>query len=155
MISQTLLALRVMRCGLLAALLTLAPAAAFAQAGVVGLWRTVDDATGEPKALVRITEKDGVFAGKIERLFKTDPKWSGLCESCRDARKGQPVLGMVILTSMKLQGDDYVGGEILDPESGNVYRCKMRLVDSGRALEVRGFIGIALFGRTQVWQREK
>jgi uncharacterized protein (DUF2147 family) len=52
-------------------------------------------------------------------------------------------------------GDEYQGGEILDPENGKVYRVKMNLQDRGRTLHVRGFIGFSLFGRTQIWIREE
>ena len=125
------------------------------QSTPVGLWRTVDDATGKAKALVRIVEASGVLSGRIEHLFDPDPKWNGRCDKCRDERKDQPVLGMTILSGARKDGDDYKGGEILDPENGNLYRCMLRVTDAGDRLEVRGFIGIALFGRTQVWLREK
>ena len=65
------------------------------------------------------------------------------------------MLGMVILTDLRKDGDQYTGGKILDPQNGNVYRCNVRVVDGGKKLEVRGFIGVSLFGRTQVWQREQ
>src|SRR5262249_15992830 len=120
----------------------------------VGLWRTIDDATGKPKALVRITERDGTFFGRIEQIFDPDPKWDGLCSRCRDERKDQPVIGMTILRNLREEGGQFSGGDILDPERGQVYRCRVRLIDGGQRLEVRGFIGITLFGRTQIWARE-
>ena len=126
-----------------------------AQPTPAGLWRTVDDATGKAKALVRVIDADGVMSGRIEHLFDPDPKWDGRCDRCRDHRKDQPVLGLTILTNVRKDGDSYKGGEILDPENGNVYRCILRLIDGGDRLEVRGYIGIALFGRTQFWVREK
>ena len=126
-----------------------------AQSTPIGLWRTVDDATGKARALVRIVETSGVLSGRIEHLFDPDPKWDGRCDKCRDERKDQPVLGMTILSGARRDGADYRGGEILDPENGNVYRCILRVTGAGDRLEVRGFIGIALFGRTQIWVREK
>ena len=121
----------------------------------VGLWSTIDDATGKAKALVRIVENAGVLSGRIEQIFNPDLGWDGRCSKCRDKRKDQPVLGMRILTNVRKAVDEYVGGEILDPENGNVYSCKLHLSDDGQTLEVRGFIGISLFGRTQVWIRHK
>ena len=122
---------------------------------MTGEFVAIDEASGKPKALVRISEQDGAFTGRIERLLDADPKWDGRCDRCRDERKDQPVLGMVILTDLRKDGDQYTGGKILDPQNGNVYRCNVRVVDGGKKLEVRGFIGVSLFGRTQVWQREQ
>ena len=53
------------------------------------------------------------------------------------------------------QGDEYQDGEILDPETGKVYRVKMKIEDEGKKLLVRGFIGFSLLGRTQIWLREE
>ena len=137
------------------AVLALFSCAANAQTTPVGLWRTVDDSSGKTKALIRIFERYGALWGRIEKILERDPAWNGLCDRCRDDRKDQPVEGMVILTNLKQQGTEYSGGEILDPESGTVYRCRVKIIDSGKALEVRGYIGTPLFGRTQVWLREK
>jgi uncharacterized protein (DUF2147 family) len=118
------------------------------------LWQTIDDETGQPKALVRIRDEAGVLTGRIEKLFnpsRPDP----VCEQCSDERKGQPIEGMTILTGLKRTEDGWEGGEILDPNKGKVYRAKARLVDGGSRLEVRGFVGVSLFGRTQTWIREK
>jgi uncharacterized protein (DUF2147 family) len=135
--------------------IALAIGTAGAQTAPTGLWRTIDDATGKPKSLVRIVEQDGVLSGRIERLFDPDPKWDGRCDRCRDERKDQPVLGMTILTNMRKDRDGYSDGEILDPENGHVYRCRLRVAEGGTRLEVRGFVGLSLFGRTQVWLREQ
>lgn len=61
---------------------------------------------------------------------------------------------MTILWGLKMNGDEWSGGEILDPDNGKIYRCKMTLSEDGTQLSVRGFIGIALIGRTQTWHRE-
>ena len=122
----------------------------------VGLWKTIDDNTGKPRGLVRIMEVNGEYQGKVEKIFTVpgedpDPK----CEKCDGARQNQPVIGMTILWGLKKQGDEYQGGAILDPESGNVYRARMKLDGEGGKLSVRGFIGFALLGRTQTWVRDK
>src|SRR5215472_7880281 len=120
----------------------------------VGLWKTIDDNTGKPRGLVRIMEVNGEYQGKVEKIFTApgedpDPK----CEKCDGARRNQPVIGMTILWGLTKQGDEYQGGEILDPENGNVYRARMKLIDNGQKLDVRGFIGFSLFGRSQIWLR--
>jgi len=122
-------------------------------ASPAGLWRTFDDKTGKARGLVRIYEEDGAFWGKVEAAL--DPARAGRkCDACTDERKGQPVVGMVILRNMKKDGSEFTGGDILDAENGSVYRCKFKLSDGGRKLVVRGFLGVSLFGRSQTWTRE-
>jgi len=122
----------------------------------VGLWKTIDDNTGQAKGLVRIREVNGQYEGKIEKAFpKPGEDPAPRCEKCDGTRRNQPVLGMTFLWGFTKQGDEYQGGEILDPENGKIYRAKMKLADGGKKLEVRGFIGISLFGRSQIWLREE
>jgi len=118
----------------------------------IGRWKTIDDKTGKPKAIVRIYEENGKLFGKIEATLQPDAK--KFCDKCKDQRKDQPIVGMVIVRGMQQKGDEYTGGDILDPDNGSVYRCKMRLEDGGRKLSVRGFIGFSLLGRSQTWTRE-
>ena len=143
---------------LAAALLALAAPALRAQAPAspVGLWKNIDDETKQPKALIRISEKDGVISGRIEKIL-TD-KTDAVCDKCTDDRKDQPVQGMTIVTGIRRnaeQPDLYDGGSILDPNNGKVYRSQMRLTEGGKKLEVRGYIGLPLLGRTQTWLREE
>jgi uncharacterized protein (DUF2147 family) len=122
----------------------------------VGLWKTIDDHTGKPRGLVRVTQVDGEYQAKVEKIFpKPGEDPNPRCEQCAGTRHDQPVIGMIILWGLTKQGDEYQGGEILDPENGKVYRVKMKLDDGGTTLQVRGFIGFSLFGRTQIWIREK
>jgi len=138
-------------------LLVLSSAAVFAaELSPVGVWKTIDDQTGKPRGLVRITEVNGQYQGRIERAFPLpgeDP--NPKCDKCSGVRRDQPVVGMVILWGLTKQGDEYQAGEILDPENGKIYRAKMTLEDDGKTLHVRGFIGFSLLGRTQVWLREE
>jgi uncharacterized protein (DUF2147 family) len=121
-----------------------------------GLWRTVDDHTGKPRGLVRITEINGQYEGRVEKTFpKPGEDPNPKCEKCEGARQNQPVVDMTILWGLKKQGEEYQGGEILDPENGKVYRARMKLEDNGKKLDVRGFIGFSLFGRSQIWIREE
>jgi uncharacterized protein (DUF2147 family) len=139
----------------LAALPALPAAAADALAATadspVGLWKTIDDKTGAPRAIVRIYEQDGRLFGKVEGSF-TPGAEHRVCEVCTDDRKGQPMLGLIIIRNMKRAGDEYSGGDILDPETGSVYHCKLH-VEGGTRLVLRGYIGFSLLGRNQIWQR--
>ncbi|HEY1315152.1 MAG TPA: DUF2147 domain-containing protein [Steroidobacteraceae bacterium] len=119
----------------------------------IGLWRTVDDKTGAPRALVRIYLQDGKYFGRIEQSF-TPGAETRVCAACSDARKNQPIIGLVIIRDVTLRDGVYGGGDILDPDSGSVYRCKFHLENGGATLVVRGFIGFSLLGRSQTWQRQ-
>ena len=124
---------------------------AFAQSPA-GLWKTIDDATGKEKAMVRITESAGVFTGKVEKLL--DPtKQDSKCDDCTDSRKGQPVLGLTIIRNIKKGESHWEGGDILDAANGKVYRARLTLSADNKKLDVKGYIGTPLFGRTQTWSR--
>ncbi|HEY0065698.1 MAG TPA: DUF2147 domain-containing protein [Telluria sp.] len=128
----------------------------FAQeASPVGLWKNIDDVTGKTKALIRISEDKGELRGQIEKLYPAageDP--NPRCTACSGPKKDQPVIGMVFMSGLKKNGDEYSGGEILDPDNGKVYRSKLNLVDGGKKLNVRGYVGMPMFGRSQVWVRQ-
>lgn len=127
-----------------------------AEPSPVGLWKTIDDNSGQPRGLIRIREFHGRLEGIVEKGFpKPGENQPPKCDKCDGARHNQPILGMTILWGLTKQGDEYQGGEILDPESGKIYRAKMKLIDNGKKLEVRGFIGVSLFGRSQIWLREE
>jgi uncharacterized protein (DUF2147 family) len=117
-----------------------------------GLWRTFDDHTGEARGLVRIYEQNGAFYGKIEQSF-TPGAENRVCTACDDERKNQPMIGLVIMRHVAWDDDEYTGGDILDPDTGSVYRCKFQLQDSGQKLRLRGYLGISLLGRSQIWER--
>ena len=120
----------------------------------VGLWKTVNE-KGEPEGLVRISEVAGELRATVEKVYSPPaPEPDPLCELCTGERKNKRVIGMQIVSGLRWDGEHYSGGEILDPNNGKSYRCLMRVVDDGRKLEVRGYIGISLFGRTQVWLRD-
>jgi uncharacterized protein (DUF2147 family) len=129
---------------------------ALAESTPAGLWRTIDDHSGKEKSLVRIVEVNGEFRGTIEKLFREpgeEPNPN--CEKCPGDKKNRPVVGMMILTGLRKDNSLWSGGEILDPQNGKTYKCKVWLENKGRDLHVRGFIGMALLGRTQVWKREE
>ena len=134
----------------------LLPLAAHAQqASPAGRWRSIDDATGKPKAVIEIHDAgNGTLSARIVQVLDTKDGPNPLCTACEGTRRNQPIVGMHIAWGLKPQGRSWGGGRILDPENGKEYSVKMTTVAGGRKLEVRGFIGMALLGRTQVWVRE-
>lgn len=128
--------------------LLLLSAPAFAQNSIVGTWRTIDDETGEPKSLVRIEERDGVFVGHIVQLLPE----GRVCEDCAEEYDGRDLRGLQIIRDLRRDGDEWSGGRITDPKSGRTYRLNARL-DGPNRLRLRGFIGISALGRTQTWER--
>lgn len=127
--------------------------AACAQVTPVGVWRNIDDKTKQPKAEITITESAGVLSGKITKRLAADAKPDDKCDECKDARKGQPIVGLEIIRGAKkdAEADKWTGGKILDPENGKEYTLTMTPEDGGKKLAVRGSIGP--FGRTQTWVR--
>ncbi|MCG1042289.1 DUF2147 domain-containing protein [Mycetohabitans sp. B8] len=122
----------------------------------MGVWQTIDDHTGQPKAWVQIAqEADGTLSGKIVKGLAANNQPDHRCTACTDARKNQLMLGMTIIDGMKQDGDSWKGGHILDPENGKIYKCKMHVEDNGQKLVVRGYIGVSLIGRSQIWNRQQ
>ncbi|MDB5835421.1 MAG: hypothetical protein JWR14_5251 [Caballeronia sp.] len=142
---------------MLAGALLASAAASMAQAASpTGLWQTIDDKTGQPKALVQIVEDgDGTLTGKILTGLGSNDDPNRRCTACTDSRKDQLMKGMTIINGMKSDGDTWDGGQILDPENGKLYKCKMHLDDGGQKLVVRGYIGVSLLGRSQTWVRQQ
>lgn len=137
-------------------LLACAALTAQAQSSPAGLWKTIDDESKQEKSLVRIAESGGSFTGRIEKLLDPAAKPDAKCDKCGDARKDQPMLGLTIIRNVKQSADDtalWDGGDILDPNNGKVYKVRLKPVDGGKKLEVRGYIGAPLLGRTQTWVR--
>ena len=125
-----------------------------AEASPLGYWTTIDDHTHEARSIVEIGEHDGALSGRIVKLFrKPDEIQDPVCKECSGARHDARVIGMEILWGVRRSGDEWNGGEILDPETGSTYRVTLRPAPDGRTLDVRGFIGFSLLGRTQVWER--
>jgi uncharacterized protein (DUF2147 family) len=151
------IALRTARQAALAGVLLASAVTAMAQAdSPVGTWQTIDDHTGQPKALVQIAQDgSGALNGKVIKGLGANDQPDRRCTACTDARKDQPILGMTIISDMKRDGDAWDHGQILDPENGKLYKCKMHLEDGGTKLVVRGYIGVSLLGRSQTWIRQQ
>ena len=126
---------------------------AFAQSTPVGLWRNIDDKTGEAKAEIRITENAGVLNGRIEKILRKDAKPDEKCVECKDERKDQPMVGLEIIRGVKksADGEGWQDGKILDPENGREYKLRLTPIEGGAKLQVRGSFGP--FWRTQTWVR--
>jgi uncharacterized protein (DUF2147 family) len=144
-----------MKTWITAAALCIAAPFACAQSSPVGVWKTIDDKTKTERAQVRISEAGGVFTGRIEKLLAADAKPDSVCDKCTDDRKDKPTVGLEIIRGVKKAEADntWDGGTILDAAEGKVYKVRMQLADGGKKLEVRGYIGAPLLGRTQTWIR--
>jgi uncharacterized protein (DUF2147 family) len=121
---------------------------------VIGVWKTIDEKTNQPSSLIRLDEKNGELIGTVTELIPTPGEVLVThCNLCKDERKGKPIIGMTIMKGLKRVGPgSWSGGEILDPEEGEIYKVKITMVND-KTLEVRGYIGIPLLGRTQIWVR--
>jgi len=137
----------------LGGLLTLPPACAAADPPEVGLWQIISDVTGKPQGYIRIRLVGEELQGAIERGLPGDDP-NDVCTKCPGDRKGRRMIGLTIITGLHRHDGEWSGGEILDPDSGRIYRCRMNAIDGGRKLKVRGYFGISLLGRTQTWLRE-
>jgi uncharacterized protein (DUF2147 family) len=133
---------------LLTFILSLFSVMSFAQ--IEGKWKTIDDETKQAKSIVEIYKKsDGKYYGKISQLLikPANPN----CTECKDDRKNKPILGMEIIRGLKKDGNEFTGGTITDPKTGKTYKCT--ITKSGDNLNVRGYIGLSVLGRTQTWQK--
>ena len=128
-------------------------ASAMAQMSPLGLWQTISDTDGKATSEVRITSTPTGLVGVVEKALTTSNEPN--CDKCTDERKGQSKLGMQIIRgAKKAEGKDvWEDGNILDPNNGTVYKLKLTPIEGGKKLEVRGFVGFALLGRTQTWVR--
>ncbi|MCW1976958.1 DUF2147 domain-containing protein [Xanthomonas campestris] len=138
--------------------LPLAAASLLAQAtdSPVGRWKTIDDETGKPKSVVQIEQAaNGTLSGKVVEILQSNHGPNPTCDKCDGALKGKPIKGMTILWGLKPDGTAvWGGGSVLDPAKGKTYKAKVTLTDSGKKLQMRGYVGIEALGRTQTWIRE-
>ena len=126
--------------------------ATLSYAQIEGKWKTIDDETGQDKSIVEITKKsDGKYYGKVVQLLIKPAKAN--CTECKDDRKNKPILGMEVVRGMKKDGSEFSGGTITDPKTGKTYKCN--ITRDGDKLNVRGYVGFSLIGRTQTWQAVK
>jgi uncharacterized protein (DUF2147 family) len=118
---------------------------------IFGKWHSTNDETGEVDSVIEMYKKDGKAYAKIIKI--NDPeRQKAVCTACEGENKNKPILGLEILTGLEKDDDEWSGGEILDPRNGKVYNCYIKLVKPNK-LKLRGFIGVALFGKTKYWER--
>jgi len=125
-----------------------------AEPTAVGLREQVDEKSGQPESWFKIVERNGAYQGNIVKIFfkpGEDENW--VCDKCEGDERGKPVLGLALIKGMQRTGLKYENGTIMDPRDGSVYRALMNLSPDGQKLEVRGYLGISLFGRSQTWNR--
>jgi uncharacterized protein (DUF2147 family) len=128
---------------------------AMAQMSPVGLWKTISDKDGTPQSEVRIVDNGGVLSANLVKIYRPTFKGDEVCVECKDDRKDKPIIGLELMRGLKkTDGKDvWEGGTIVDPDSGTVYKAKVTPIEGGAKLEMRGFVGFALLGRTQTWIR--
>lgn len=118
---------------------------------IFGKWHSTNDETGAVDSVIEMYEKNGKAYAKIIEI--KDPKrQKAICDKCTGSNKNKTILGLEILTGLEKDGDEWSGGEILDPRNGKIYNCYIELVKSNK-LKIRGFVGVALFGKTKYWKR--
>ena len=119
----------------------------------VGFWTTIDDEDHRPTSVVEIQQVGDELVGTVRAILVPATHADSICGKCSGARHDEPIVGMQILGHLHRDGDEWTGGEILDPETGKTYRARLKLADGGKKLIVRGYLGISLFGRSQTWLR--
>ena len=123
---------------------------AISYAQIEGKWKTIDDETGKAKSIVEIYKKtDGKYYGKVVQLLMKPE--NNNCINCKDDRKNKPILGLEIIRGLSKDDDEFDGGTITDPKNGKTYKCTISR--DGDKLNVRGYIGFSLIGRTQTWMK--
>ncbi len=140
-------------CAFLALLASSAAASAMDKDQLIGLWLIKDHRTGKPRALLRIAKHRDEYHGVIEKGLREHGKESPYCDKCKGELRGRPLIGMTIIRGLKKKGDSYGGGTVLDPDSGKVYDCRLTLMDEGRRLNLRGYVGNPMLGRSQILER--
>lgn len=123
---------------------------------ITGLWQSVDDLTGAPKGQVEISqEQDGTYIGKIVKITpRAGYTPREFCTGCPAPYTNKPILGLNAITKLKYKKDlTYSDGRILDPNSGRIYSLTAKLSPNGQRLTLRGYVGVSVLGRSQVWIR--
>jgi hypothetical protein len=140
--------------GLVALFAAVQPLAA-ADQSVAGLWQKVDATTGKSVIWFLFVENGGSYQGVAAKLFPmpSDPPTPPICTTCKDERRGAPLLGLPIIKDMKRTGLKYENGNILDPRDGNIYSAMMTMSPDGQTLTVRGYLGFEFLGRNETWYR--
>jgi uncharacterized protein (DUF2147 family) len=118
-----------------------------------GIWQVYSDKDGSQEGRVRVFVQEGKLVGVVAEL-RADAPPDSRCTKCSGAQKDKPIRGLTVMWGFEKDGEAWTGGTALEPQTGNTYRCKVRYV-APDTLEVRGYVGLTLFGRTQTWKRAR
>jgi len=120
----------------------------FAQSNdpILGKWQ---NPSGEGR--IEIYKKGDKYYGKLYWIKDSSKKD---LKNPTESLRSRNIQGLEILTNFTKNGKTYEGGQIYDPKSGKTYSCKMTL-KSNDALDIRGYVGVSLLGRTETWKRIK
>ncbi|MCF8298911.1 MAG: DUF2147 domain-containing protein [Saprospiraceae bacterium] len=125
---------------------------------IVGKWWT-----DKNESIIQIYKKGNKYYGKIiwikDKVYEKGDKEEGKEKHDREnpdsKLRSRPIVGLEIIQGFKFDGDDeWVDADIYDPESGNTYSCKAWLNSSKNKLDLRGYLGFSLIGRTTTWTRK-
>ncbi|WP_426269296.1 DUF2147 domain-containing protein [Dyella kyungheensis] len=144
-----------LRIAVVAGLLLGSSAVFAAEVTPVGTWKTIDDETGKPKSIVKITDEGGELKATVIQVLQSEDGPHPICKACDGERKDKPVEGMNIMWGVHKDGDTWDGGKILNPHDGKIYKVKLQPSADGTKMTVRGYIGFSLLGKTQVWERQE
>ena len=130
----------------------------YANDAIEGYWRSMDDRSGEPLSIIEFKKQsNGKYTGTIIHRYKS-VRGTQLenCEKCPEPFKGKPLLGLQIIWDLEKdpnKPNNYIKGRLVEPRTGNIYNGRGNLASDGRKLYMRGYIGVSVLGRTQVWLR--
>lgn len=123
----------------------------------IGYWQTIDDVSHQPKSILHIYAVNGALNGEVVKIYpRPGQDQNAVCAACTGSKHNQRVVGMIILEGLKQDSknaSEWSGGYILDPHNGKTYNCTLQIAKNNQTLNVRGYLGFSLFGRTQTWVR--
>lgn len=131
----------------------------YAASSPIGSWTTIDDVTHKPKSIINIYQSGRAIYGRVVKIYpRPGYDQNEVCSACKGSLHNQRIVGMVVMQGLVQDVNnpsEWSGGSILDPLNGKTYRCTIKVSNDNRTLNVRGYVGISMFGRTQTWIRAR